>query len=436
MLKVFPDNQQKTAESAFGLFSAGQARRIFSREHGSGLEPVVIEAAPRTFYIQPGMVNVALFETDEGLLLVDCGCAGDGPALLAAVRSVSDKPLHTVVYTHGHSDHAFGLWAFLDAGERPRVVAHENVPAHFRRYMKTAGLNGRVNGQLPGPDGKTWASEESDFVWPDETYRDRLTLTIGGERFELFHGKGETDDATWVWAPDRRVLAAGDLVTGYLPNAGNPKKVQRYAEEWADAADAMAALRPETIIPGHGDLVHGAAAIQDELGAMARYLRHIVAHAIDGLNAGRTPDDIVESLRIPDDLARHPRLQAIYDRPEFICRNVVRRYGGWWNGHPADLLPAPADARAAEIARLAGGTAVLAARARELQDTDPRLACHLAEWAFLADRADPAAQDCYVDVLERRAAAEPSLMAQVNFRVSRAWVAEARKAAVRNGDRG
>ncbi|TDD84621.1 MBL fold metallo-hydrolase [Actinomadura darangshiensis] len=428
---AFPDNQQKTAESAFGLFSAGQARHIFSRAHGSGLEPVVAEAAPRTFFIQPGMVNVALFETGEGLLLVDCGCAGDGPALLKAVRSVSSQPLHTVVYTHGHSDHAFGLWAFLEAGERPRVVAHENVPAHFRRYMKTSGLNAHINGQLPGPDGKAWAAEESDFVWPDETYRDTLTLTIGGERFELFHGKGETDDATWVWAPERGVIAAGDLVTGYLPNAGNPKKVQRYAEEWADAADAMAALRPEAIIPGHGDLVRGAGAIQDELTALARCLRHIVRHALGGLNAGVPPEEIVETLRVPADLAGHPRLAAIYDKPEFICRNVIRRYGGWWNGHPADLLPAPKAAQAAEIARLAGGTAALTARARELAHTDPRLASHLAEWAFLADRSDAGAQDCYAEVLERRASAEPSLMAQVNFRVGHRWVAEARQRAHR-----
>lgn len=111
--QTFPENQRRSAETAFGQFRAEQGRHIFSREHTSGYDPIVTEAAPRTYFIQPGMVNVALFETDEGLLLVDCGCAGDGPALLRAVRSLSDRPLHTVVYTHGHIDHAFGLWAFL-----------------------------------------------------------------------------------------------------------------------------------------------------------------------------------------------------------------------------------------------------------------------------------------------------------------------------------
>lgn len=425
-VRTFPADQQRTATAAFGLFSVEQARHIFSRAHGSGFEPAVVEAAPRTFFLQPGMVNVALFETDEGLVLVDCGCAGDGPALLRAVRSLSERPLHTVVYTHGHIDHAFGLWAFLEAGERPNIVAHANLVGHFHRYMKTSGLNARVNSQIAGPEGKEWPAEEADFCWPTQVFTDRLTLTVGGERFEVRHGKGETDDAAWVWAPQRGVVAAGDLVTGYLPNAGNPKKVQRYAEEWADAADEIAALRPEVVIPGHGDLLRGSEEIGRELDAMARYLRHIVRHTLDGLNSGRLPDDIVASLRIPAELANHPRLQGRYDKPEFICRNVIRRYGGWWNGYPADLLPAPKDDRAAEVARLAGGVDRLVGRARELAHGDLRLACHLAEWAFLADRGSENARRCYVDVLEQRASAEPSLMAQVNFRSGMTWVSAAR----------
>lgn len=425
---TFPQNQQRSAQTAFGQFDPGQARHIFSKEHDSGHEPIVQEVAAGTFYIQPGMVNVALFETAEGLVLVDCGCAGDGPALLRAVREISSQPLHTVIFTHGHIDHAFGLWAFLEAGERPEVIAHENVLAHFRRYMKTAGLNARINGQLPGADSPAWPSEESDFCWPSRVFSESLAVVVGGERFDLQHARGETDDATWVWAPERGVVAAGDLVTGYLPNAGNPKKVQRYAEEWADAADAMATLRPEVIVPGHGDPVSGVEPIQDELGAMARYLRHIVAHALAGLNSGQSHDDIVETLSIPAELAEHSRLQAVYDKPEFICRNVIRRYSGWWDGRPANLLPAPAGARATEIAGLAGGVDALVKRAYELAGSDLRLACHLAEWAFLAAPADAEAQRCYTEVLEQRAQTESSLMAQVNLRISKAWVSDAQNA--------
>ncbi|MFB6783134.1 alkyl sulfatase dimerization domain-containing protein [Streptomyces sp. NPDC056352] len=87
--------------------------------------------------------------------------------------------------------------------------------------------------------------------------------------------------------------------------------------------------------------------------------------------------------------------------------------------NPSHLLPSSQDAQAAEVARLAGGVATLVGRARTLAGTDLRLACHVAEWAFLADRSDKAAQACYREVLEARAQVEPSLMAQAQFSMNR-----------------
>jgi alkyl sulfatase BDS1-like metallo-beta-lactamase superfamily hydrolase len=193
----------------------------------------------------------------------------------------------------------------------------------------------------------------------------------------------------------------------------------------------MASLRPEVVITGHGDVALGEEALQDELLTLSRYLRHIVDHALRGLNAGMLHDDIVESLEIPEELTSHPRLPTVYDQPEFVCRNVIRRYSGWWDGYPANLLPAPRADQAAEIAALAGGTKQLVVRARELAQTDLRLACHLAEWAFLADRDDADAQAAYVEILEQRAQAEPALMAQVGLRWSRKWVDAHRAEATR-----
>ncbi|MFI0467629.1 alkyl sulfatase dimerization domain-containing protein [Saccharopolyspora sp. 5N102] len=423
------ESVQEAGTAAFGGYGMAQATHLFAREVPAPQRAEAIEVAPRTWFLRLGIVNAGLFATDEGLVLVDCGCAGDGPELLRAVRECSDLPLHTVVLTHGHVDHAFGLWSLLEAGERPRVVAHQNITAHYERYAKTHGLNTAINFQVPGENGKAWPQDRGDFLWPDTVFRDTLELVVGDERFVLRHAKGETDDAVWLWAPERGVIAAGDLVTGYLPNCGNPRKVQRFAEEWADAAEEMAARDAEIVLPGHGEVVRGAEAIRDELTTMAAYLRHIVRHAVDGLNAGRLPEEIVSTLRIPDELARHPRLQPLYDRPEFICRNVLRRYGGWWDGRPANLLPAPAPDQAREVARLAGGAAALAARARELVAEDLRLACHLAEWAFLADPQDEAAQETYREVFAARADVEPSLMAKVAFGEPESTVAAVRAAA-------
>ena len=67
------------------------------------------------------------------------------------------------------------------------------------------------------------------YRYPDVTYRDQLTFRRGDHTFELHHARGETDDATWTWCPERKILHPGDLFIWAVPNAGNPQKVQRYS---------------------------------------------------------------------------------------------------------------------------------------------------------------------------------------------------------------
>jgi glyoxylase-like metal-dependent hydrolase (beta-lactamase superfamily II) len=189
--------------------------------------------APRTLFMTADYVNLVAFETSEGLLLVDTGMEEAGEAVFKEIRKQTDAPLHTVVFTHGHLDHAFGLKPWLDAGEKPRIVAHENVVERFRTYTKTGPMNSNINKVQFGIEaGIKWPQRHEDFFWPDTIYREELTLQIGGERFELRHAEGETDDETWVWARDRGIVCTGDLYLSMLPNCGNPQKVQRYPEGW------------------------------------------------------------------------------------------------------------------------------------------------------------------------------------------------------------
>ena len=68
------------------------------------------EMAERGRLVRMPIFNAVVFGTDEGLVVVDTGMAPAGPALLEAIRSVSDAQIHTIIYTHGHVDHAYGTW--------------------------------------------------------------------------------------------------------------------------------------------------------------------------------------------------------------------------------------------------------------------------------------------------------------------------------------
>ena len=137
------------------------------------------------------------------------------------------------------------------------------------------------------------------------------------------------------------------------------------------------------------------------------------------MNAGQTPEEIFHAVEPDPELATRPFLQAKYDHPKFIVRNLLRLWGGWWNGNAADLLPATWAAQAAEIAQLAGGVATLIARGRALLDHgDAVMATHVAEWATRAAPGDHAAQTLKRDVYARRLREADALMAQGIYRAA------------------
>ena len=368
------------------------------------------EVAPNTFHV-PTMANSTALVTDDGILLVDCGVVQVGPHIHGAVRGYTKAPLHSVVYTHGHVDHCMGLAPWLEEG-RPNVVAHANVAPRFDRYLRTIGLQEHINRIQFGFENMRWPI---DYTYPDTTYDTSLDLDIGGERFELRHGKGETDDATWVWAPERGVLCTGDFWISCVPNCGNPQKVQRYPEEWIQAFEQMIPLGAEMLLPGHGPFISGAGEVKQALEDAAAYLRSIVDQTMAAMNEGLPHDEIVARVKPPAEFASRSYLQPIYDRPEFIVRNLIRLHGGWWDGHPSNLIPATAREQAREIASLAGGADRLVARAREVADDDIELACHLAEWAALAAPENRTAQECIRDLFTKRAGDESSLMGRGIF---------------------
>ena len=394
-----------------------------------GLSGDIAEVAPRTAFV-PSLGNAIAFETDDGLVLVDTGGFLLAGLVHGQIRKWSGSPLHTAIYSHGHVDHVFGVPLFEQEAEdngwpRPRVVAHENVPRRFERYRLTAGYNGAINRrqfQLPELEFPT------DFREPDETYRDRHVLEVAGERFELHHAKGETDDHTWTWVPGRRILCCGDLFIWATPNAGNPQKAQRYPREWAAALREMAELGAELMLPGHGPPVVGSERVRAALEDTASLLEAICEQTLALMNEGDPLDHILHAVTPPEELLEKPYLRAIYDEPEFIVRNLWRLYGGWYEGDPSRLKPAPEAELAQELAALAGGADRLAERALELAGEGRlRLAGHLAELGMRASPELPSAREARGEVNRRRAESEASTMARGIFAAAAAESGEARE---------
>ena len=385
-----------------------------SSHHPFSSSGTMAEIQPRVAFVD-AFANSSVVDTDAGLVAVDTSGVFHAKHVHETVRGWSPRRLDTAIFTHGHIDHVFGVDLYEEEArtngwDPPRVVAHDAVAARFDRYRITAGYNGVINQRQFRAPGLQWPT---DYRYPDETYTDQLTLTIGGEVFELFHDRGETDDATWVWSPARRILFAGDMFIWASPNCGNPQKVQRYARDWAAAFRKMDALGPEILLPGHGLPIVGPERVHQALTEGAELLETLLEQTLSMMNEGARLDDIVHSVRAPAHLLERPYLHPIYDEPEFVVRNIWRQYGGWYDGDPSHLKPAPPAVLAEELASLAGGASRLAERAREVAaGGDLRLAGHLAELAAQAAPHDKGVHAVRAEVFGARAHEEASTMSK------------------------
>ena len=390
----------------------------------------VEEMAAGVFFLHT-FANITVVRTARGLVLIDTANYAARERTFALVRAVDPAPVFAAIYTHGHADHALGLPPFLaEARERgwprPRIVGHRNVAARFARYRRTNAYNALINARQFGI-APAWPM---DYDEPDVVYDDTLAFAAGEVRLELRHARGETDDHTWLWWAARRILWTGDLFIWVAPNAGNPQKVQRYAAEWAAALRAMSRLEPELLIPGHGVPIAGRDRVRQALDETAEWLETLERETLARMNAGATLDTILAEVRPPAHLAGRPYLQAVYDEPEYVVRNIWRLYGGWWDGVPAHLKPAREAEIAGEVARLAGGAEPLAARARELAASgDPALAGHLIDWAAAAAPDNRAVHAARAAIYEAPAASAAALMTRGIF------AAAARESAERSNPR-
>ena len=379
------------------------AMNIFGVEHEESVEDVrdrtrIEPAGDRMWLIRMPIVNAALIETDGGLVLVDAGMGPSGPAIVDMIKSVSDKPVHTLVYTHGHVDHAYGAPAIVKEWN-PEIIAHSKLVERVKRYQRMPGSFAKYMSQ------KRDQIENSlgQFGWPTQTFSgNEFTFEVGGEEFVLKHYPGETDDQLFVWIPSRKAIVSADYYQGFLPNAGNGKRVQRYVEEWALALREMVRLQPEVLMPNHGALQTDPAKIAKNLTLLADALQHIVDYTIAELDKGTRKDIIFQNAELPPHLASEHSLRETYVTVKDISKMVLKRYTGWWDDIPSNWSPAPLADQGQAIIDLAGGLDALDTYAREKMTQDIRLSAHLADYAFYAQPDNPKTQQLIMDVYRQR----------------------------------
>ena len=217
--------------------------------------------------------NAGFIVTSEGVVVVDAlGSPELARKLLQEIRKITKKPIHTVVLTHYHADHIYGLQVFKEAGAR--IVAH----AAAREYLfsDTAKLRLEASRQELWP----WIDEKTRLVSADVWISDPLTFKLGGTEFVIQPvGPSHTAEDVVVYLPQKKILFAGDLVfRNRIPFVG-----QADSKHWIEALQNLLLFDTQWVIPGHGPISNDPKADMTLTRDYLLYLRETMGRAAEDM---------------------------------------------------------------------------------------------------------------------------------------------------------
>jgi len=247
--------------------------------------------------------NTTVFIANAGVVLVDTKFAGFGKVILEQVRSVTNKPVTTIINTHTHVDHTGGNREY---GPGVEFVAHENTKANMARMDEFKGAN-------------------ASFL-PKKTYKDRLSLLDGKDKIDLYYfGPGHTDGDTVIVFPAVRTAVLGDLFArkgAPLIDNANGGNAHAYPQTLTNILGGIRNV--DTVITGHSTTTFGTGdAVKfvrsnpivrwADLQEYADFMRDFVAAADAAKKAGKSIDDATKTLSLPEKYRNYDMQRARAD---------------------------------------------------------------------------------------------------------------------------
>lgn len=229
-------------------------------------------------YTAEGDPNTGIIIGDDAVMVIDTQATPVmAQDVIRRIREVTDKPIKYVVLSHYHAVRVLGASAY----KPEQIIASQDTYDLIveRGEQDKASEIGRFprlfNAVESVPPGMTW---------PTLTFTGKMTIWLGKLEVQLLQlGRGHTKGDTVAWLPQQKIMFAGDLVEfGATPYAGDA-----YFQDWPSTLDAIAALKPEKLVPGRGAALQTVVQVAQGLSDTRAFVSDVYASAQAGAKDGK-----------------------------------------------------------------------------------------------------------------------------------------------------
>ncbi|MFK7865065.1 MAG: MBL fold metallo-hydrolase [Pseudohongiellaceae bacterium] len=354
-----------------------------------------------------GFGNTFMVVTSEGNVIIDTSLAPNAPRHKKLLQDVDDGPIKYIILTHAHGDHTGGVDLWREEGTE--IIAQEEHYEFVNYQNRLSGLFGERNAaQFPAlargrPNQQLGEIvEEADnfgaAIKPTVMFDNEYRFELGGVEFVVMHTPGETYDHLSVWLPQHDAVFVGDNYYSSFPNMYTLRGTKpRWALDYVESINRILELKPEIMIPSHGEPVKGYDAIEVAASRYRDAILYVHDQTVIGMNQGKDVYTLMEEIKLPSDLD----IGEGYGTIAWSVRGIYENYIGWFDGNPSTMLSTPASDVYPAIVEMAGGADAVGTLARGyLENGSFELALHAADVALVSEPENRVALQARLEALQ------------------------------------